>query len=56
MNKYNGFLPWYTPTIIGVSPNGIILFSLPGVPQQSEYIKKFLDLQKFFIRFTSGKF
>lgn len=43
MNQYNRFLPWYTPSIIGVSPDGIILFSLPGVPQQSEYIKKFLD-------------
>ena len=42
INKYNKFLPWYTPSIIGVSPNGVILFNLPGVPQQEENIGKFL--------------
>jgi hypothetical protein len=43
MDQYNQFLPWYTPSIIGVSPDGIILFTLPAVPGQSDYINKFLD-------------
>jgi hypothetical protein len=36
-------LPWYAPTIIGVSPNGKIIFSLPGVPGEKEYLRTFLD-------------
>jgi len=35
--------PWYTPTIIGVSPQGIILFTLPGVPNEKEYLETFLN-------------
>lgn len=43
-NKYRRFVPWYTPTIIGVSPiKGEIIFSLPGVPGEKEYLVNFLD-------------
>jgi hypothetical protein len=42
-NKYKKFIPWYSPSIIGVSLNGVIIFILPGVPQQAENVKKFLD-------------
>lgn len=36
-------LPWYSPTIVGVSPNGKIIVSLPGVPREKEYLKTFLE-------------
>jgi hypothetical protein len=39
-DKYKKFLPWYSPTIIGVSPNEVILFILPGVPHQAGNILK----------------
>jgi len=43
-NKYRRFVPWYTPMIIGVSPiKGEIIFSLPGVPGEKEYLVTFLD-------------
>ena len=43
-NKYRSFVPWYTPMIIGVSPiKGEIIFSLPGVPGEKEYLVNFLD-------------
>jgi hypothetical protein len=41
--KYRSFLPWYAPTIIGVSPHSKVLFSLPGVPGETDYLKKFLN-------------
>lgn len=41
--SFRKYRPWYTPTIIGVSPKGIILFKIPGVPGEKEYIEKFLD-------------
>ncbi len=37
------YLPWYTPTILGVSPNGKILFTLPAIPNQKDYLEKFLN-------------
>jgi len=36
--------PWYTPTIVGVSPFGKVLFTLPGVPGEKDYLKRFLDV------------
>jgi glutaredoxin len=43
-DKYRRFVPWYTPMIIGVSPvKGEIIFSLPGVPGEKEYLVNFLD-------------
>ncbi|NIN20888.1 MAG: hypothetical protein GTN82_23350 [Candidatus Aminicenantes bacterium] len=41
--KYKKYIPWYTPTIIGVSPKGDIIFVLPGVPGEKEYLLNFLD-------------
>jgi len=35
-------IPWYAPTIIGVSSNGKIIFSLPGVPGEKKYLETFL--------------
>ncbi len=41
--QYQKFLPWYTPTILAVSPKGKILVTLPGVPEEKEYLEKFLN-------------
>ncbi|HLP44374.1 MAG TPA: hypothetical protein VK469_00400 [Candidatus Kapabacteria bacterium] len=42
--KYRKYIPWYTPTIIGISPtNGDVLFTLPGVPGEKEYLGNFLE-------------
>jgi hypothetical protein len=41
--NYKKYIPWYTPTIIGVSPVGDILFELPGVPGEKEYLVRFLN-------------
>lgn len=40
--KYKKYLPWHTPTLFGVSPSGKIIFVLPGIPEQGDY----LDLEK----------
>ncbi|NIR04015.1 MAG: hypothetical protein GTN82_01150 [Candidatus Aminicenantes bacterium] len=42
-SKYKKYIPWYTPSITGVSPTGDILFVLPGVPGEKEYLSNFLD-------------
>ena len=36
-------IPWYAPTIIGVSQDGKIIFSIPGVPGEKEYLITFLE-------------
>ena len=41
--KYKKHIPRYTPAIVGVSLKGDIIFVLPGVPGEKEYLKKFLD-------------
>lgn len=41
--KFKKNIPWYTPTTIGVSPNGDLVFTLPGVPGEKEYLKTFLE-------------
>jgi len=42
--KYRKYLPWYTPCIIGVSPiDGGIIFTIPGVPGEKEYLVDFLQ-------------
>ena len=41
--KYKKHIPWCTPTIIGVSPKGNIVFILPGVPGEKEYLQDFLE-------------
>jgi len=40
--KYSTFLPNYTPTLFGAGYNGKIYFILPGVPNEKEYLEKFL--------------
>jgi hypothetical protein len=41
-NIYRRFKPHYSPTIFGVSGKGRVLFVLPGVPDEKDYIKNFL--------------
>ncbi|MGD2088153.1 MAG: hypothetical protein PVH61_18395 [Candidatus Aminicenantes bacterium] len=42
--KYRKYIPWYTPSIMGVSPiDGSIIFTLPGVPGEKEYLENFLE-------------
>jgi hypothetical protein len=50
-------IPWYTPTIFGVSANGKIIFSLPGVPGEKEYLKTFLEslYEKTYTYFLNDK-
>ncbi len=40
--RYKAFLPYYAPTLYGVSSNGSVLFTLPGVPGEKEYLAHFL--------------
>jgi hypothetical protein len=42
-SAYKKHIPWYTPCIIGVSPKGVVIFELPGVPGEKEYLVKYLD-------------
>ncbi len=51
-SRYKKYIPYYTPTIIGVSQKGTIFFILPGVPDEIEYLEKFLD--SFYIKNYSG--
>ncbi|MCP4214427.1 MAG: hypothetical protein GY765_07205 [bacterium] len=39
---YRRFNPYYSPAIFGVSAKGRVLFVLPGVPEQKEYLYNFL--------------
>jgi thioredoxin-related protein len=41
-NIYKRFRPHYFPTTFGVSGKGRVLFVLPGVPDEKDYIKNFL--------------
>jgi hypothetical protein len=56
-SKYKKFIPFYSPTIIGVSPKGTILFTLPAVPDQTEYLQKFLEslYWKLYPYYSHGK-
>jgi len=42
-SNYNAYIPWYSPAIVGVSSKGDIIFTLPGVPGEKEYLKVFLE-------------
>ena len=42
-SKYKKFIPWYTPSIVGVSPSGDVIFTLPGVPGGKAYLENFLE-------------
>lgn len=37
------YVPWYIPSIVGISIDGDVLFVLPGVPGEKEYFENFLD-------------
>jgi hypothetical protein len=39
---YKRFTPFYAPTLFGVTGSGGILFVLPGVPEQDNYLHNFL--------------
>ena len=42
--KFKKHAPWYSPTIVGVSPTtGKVYFTLPGVPGEKEYLENFLE-------------
>jgi hypothetical protein len=44
VSKYRKYVPRYAPTIVGISPpTGDILFILPGVPGEKDYLRTFLD-------------
>lgn len=43
VSKYKKYIPLYTPTTIGVSPRGDIIFILPGVPGEESYLENFLN-------------
>ena len=46
LKSYEGlrkFRPNYYPSLFGVSQKGNILFILPGVPGQDEYLRQFLE-------------
>jgi hypothetical protein len=44
VSEYKKYIPWYGPSIIGVSPiDGRIIFTLPGVPGEKEYLENFLE-------------
>ncbi len=40
--SYRPFVPNYSPSIFGVARNGKILFVLPGVPGEGDYLYNFL--------------
>lgn len=41
---FRRYIPWYTPSIVGVSPvDGSIIFTLPGVPGESQHLENFLE-------------
>lgn len=42
VEKYQRFMPIYAPTIVGVSSQKTILFVLPAVPYEKEYLRQFL--------------
>jgi hypothetical protein len=54
---FKDFIPLYSPTTIGVSTRGDIFFIMPGVPNEKEYIEKFLlsFYYKMLRYFTPGK-
>ncbi|MFC2146171.1 hypothetical protein ACFLRT_02290 [Acidobacteriota bacterium] len=44
VSEYKKYIPWYTPSITGVSPiDGRIIFTLPGVPGEKDYLENFLE-------------
>lgn len=50
-------LPSYAPTMVGVSHKGKVMFTLPGVPGEKEYLRIFLEsfYAKMYPRFLEEK-
>jgi thioredoxin-related protein len=42
VRKYRKYAPTYNPTLYGVTKKGRILFALPGVEGEGEYLESFL--------------
>ncbi len=42
LSDFQGEVPVYSPSLIGVNPKGRVLFILPGAPDQKEYFENFL--------------
>ena len=55
-SRFKNFIPLYSPATIGVSTKGDIFFVMPGVPDEKEYIEKFLlsFYYKMLRYFTTG--
>ena len=43
IEKYKKFIPLISPALIGVSKEGAVLFILPAIPDQEEYLLDFLE-------------
>jgi len=41
--RFSKYYPLYSPTLLGISQKGQILFTLPAVPHQNEYFTLFLN-------------
>ena len=41
-DKFKSYAPIYAPTLMGVSQKRRILFIIPGIPDQIEYLEHFL--------------
>jgi len=43
IKNYKNFIPPISPMMIGVSEEGVILFILPAIPEQKEYLLDFIQ-------------
>lgn len=41
--KYKKYGPYFSPAVVGVSPAGHVIFSIPGFPGAEEHLMVFLD-------------
>lgn len=42
-SAFKNHIPAYTPSMVGVTKNGDVLFKIPGVPGAKNYVENFLD-------------
>lgn len=42
-SQFKKYIPWHTPTIIVVSPNGYIISVIPVIPGEPGYLKRYLS-------------
>lgn len=47
-SRYEKYLPFYGPSLMGVTAKGRILFLFPGLPEQAQWLKSYLEA--FYIR------